>query len=169
MKIKLLFFCLIVPFILNACSSTQQTTGGTAGQNQANADSNVAQQKQANTKKDSLYVFDAVPPNSQKKEAPETQPTENNGEMNETPSRMTMTYYVVQIGAFTTKEKADEFAAESRSKINYKITVGFNPDVNLYVVRLLPEYTSHDEAEQVRNSIWRIKEFKDAWISTIRK
>lgn len=169
MKIKLLFFCLIVPFILNACSSTQQSTGSTAEKKQTNANGNVAEKKQTNTNKDSLYVFDAVLPNTPKKEVQETQPGEKKDEMNETPSRMSMTYYVVQIGAFTTKEKADEFAAESRNKINYKIIVNFNPEVNLYVVRLLPEYTSHDEAEQVRNSIWRMKEFKDAWISTVRK
>ncbi len=156
MKFKLFFIYTIIPFIFAACSATQQTT------------ETVKDKTPEKTPKDSLYVFDSVPA-ADTASAENTLPPKKTQDRQANPQRMTMTYYVVQIGAFTTKEKADEFAASSKSKIKYNIDVNYNPDVKLFVVQLLPEYTSHSDAERVRNEIWQQQAFKDAWISTVQK
>ena len=149
MNLKLIFSCVFISLLLAACSSSQKTT-----ESQENSAANTV-------KKDSLYIFDAVPSVEKTNTVAEkTAPS---------PERMKMTYYVVQIGAFNSQEAADEFATNSRKKINYAINVSYNPDVKLYVVQLTSDYTSHDEAERVRNELWQMNDFKDAWIATVQK
>ncbi len=157
MKTKLFFICMVIPFIFYACSSTQQST------------ETVKEKTPEKTPKDSLYVFDSVPTQDTSTNVGNSTPENKPENIPSNPQRMKMTYYVVQIGAFSTKDKADEFAASSRSKIKYKINVTYNPDVKLFVVQLSPEYTSHNDAEKVRNEIWQMNEFKDAWISEVFK
>ena len=82
---------------------------------------------------------------------------------------MGMTYYVVQIGAFTSKERAENFADESRQFLPYQVKISFSRHNNLYVVQLSDYYTSRTEAESVRNNLWKNEKFKDAWILTIYK
>jgi cell division protein FtsN len=162
MKDKLFFAAVlfILSLLIPACSSTKQTTTGTG-------------QKQE-TKKDSLYVFDQVPQNTSTVKR-DTGIAPNNVSFNEN-QNLSGTSYVVQIGAFTTQERANEFADSSRTKIQYRISVSFNPDVStptgqagLYVVQLTQHYASHDDAEKVRNELWKMNEFKDAWIVTEKK
>ncbi len=155
MKYAKLLICatVIFSFLIPACSSSQKTTG------------NATQNKESNSKKDSLYIFDEVPPT-----APAPKETEKKVQQPEITAQKTlMTYFVVQIGAFTTQEKANEFAESSRKKIQDEITVAFNPTVNLYVVQLAAQYALHEEAEKVRNELWKTEEFKDAWIVTEQK
>jgi len=80
-----------------------------------------------------------------------------------------VTYYVVQIGAFTTKERAENFMTDSKNKINHQLNIAYSKEVNLYVVQLSTAYTSKSDAENVRNGIWKMSEFKDAWILTVNK
>jgi hypothetical protein len=37
------------------------------------------------------------------------------------------------------------------------------------VVQLRPSFKSKEDAEKVRNQLWQIEEYKDAWIVTINK
>ena len=135
MKNKI-FICTIfavISFILPACSSVQQSAG------------REEQKNKPGDKKDSLYVFDqaAVKDTAQIQNKSEIQ--YNGG-----------TFYLIQIGAFSTKERANEFADSSRSKIQDEITVSFKTNLNLYVVRLSKHYASHDEAVKERDIIWKI-------------
>ncbi len=149
-----LLILFIFSFLLAACSSTQQTT-------------KEAEQKAETTpKKDSLYVFDQVPPSPPAKDT--TKP-EIQQQVEPQSLSLGATFYRVQIGAFNSKEAADDFAEKSRTKITEEIKVSFNPSINLYVVQLAHEYPSHEEAETERNILWKMPEFKDAWIVTEQK
>jgi hypothetical protein len=151
MKNKIIFcsILVIISLIFPACSSVQQTSG------------RDEQNNNSGEKKDSLYVFDQAAAKDTTKNAdvqakPEVQSTGG-------------TFYLIQIGAFSTKERADEFADLSRKKVQDEITVSFKSDVNLYVVQIAQHYTSHEEAEKERNILWKIPEFKDSWIVTEQK
>jgi len=139
MKKNLIFiFYIFIALFLTACSSSKD-----------NADlfkTNSA---------DSLYVFDSVPIDSIK---------------NENFALLTISnvkLYIVQIGAFTTKDKAELFAANSKKKIKYDIDIAFSNSVNLYVVQLKPFYNKKEDAEMVRNKLWTMDDYKDAWILTV--
>lgn len=107
---------------------------------------------------DKIYVFDEIPKENTI-EAPKT------GEYPD----LNQTYYVVQIGAFTTKEKAESFAEMSKLKIKNKIDITYSDPVKLYVVQITPFYKSKREAELVRDEIRLNPEFNDAWIVTVNK
>jgi cell division protein FtsN len=107
--------------------------------------------------KDSVYVFDSVPDTSAD-EIPALEYPD-----------MGMTYYVVQIGAFTTKDRAQRFAQESKQLLPFDVKTSFSRQNNLYVVQLSHYYTSRQEAEDVRNNLWKKDKFRDAWILTIYK
>jgi cell division protein FtsN len=76
--------------------------------------------------------------------------------------------YIVQVGAFTTKERAEQFVKENKSKIPYELTISFSKSVNLFVVQL-PSVDTRESAESLRNEIWNLPPFKDAFILTIQK
>lgn len=110
------------------------------------------------TKKEEVYVFDEVP-----SENTITPPVTG-----EYPA-ISETYYVVQVGAFTTKDRAENFAEKSRQKILNEISITYSERVNLYVVQVVPFYKSRREAEIVRDNLRTIPDFSDAWIITINK
>jgi cell division septation protein DedD len=82
---------------------------------------------------------------------------------------LTETYYVVQIGAFTTKDRAENFAESSRKKVLNEIGISYSDTINLYVVQIVPFYRSRQEAEMVRDNLRQSSDFNDAWIVTINK
>jgi cell division protein FtsN len=148
MKNKI-FFCTVlavISLLFPACSSVQQTSG------------RDEQKNNPGEKKDSLYVFDQAPVKDTTQMQPKAE-VQNTG----------VTVYLIQIGAFSSKERADEFAGLSRKKIQDEISVTFKSDANLYVVQLAAHYTSHEEAEKERNILWKVPEFKDAWIVSEQK
>lgn len=104
-------------------------------------------------KPDSLYIFDEVPP-------------ENIFNF-ETPSQKLIDVYVVQIGAFSSFERAKEFADNSRAMLGKDIKVEFNQAKNLYVVWIHPAFEDKTVAEKYRNELKNYKEFQDAWIIKI--
>lgn len=75
----------------------------------------------------------------------------------------------MQVGAYTSEEKANAFAEMSRKKTNYKFSVVLSENLNLYLVQVIPFFKSRTEAEEVRNNLWRITDFVDAWILTVNK
>jgi len=154
MKNKKLYVVIIFIYsiLFAACSTTQQTTKETE------------QKTEVATKKDSLYVFDQVPAVQPVKDT-----TKAEFQKNIEPQSLGATFYLVQIGAFSTKEAANEFAGKSRTRISEEIKVSFNPSVNLFVVQLAHQFPSHEEAEAERNILWKMPEFKDAWIVTEQK
>lgn len=105
-----------------------------------------------------VYIFDEVP-EEKTIEAPTT---------GEYPS-LTEAYYVVQIGAYSNEEKANEFAEISRTKTNYKCSVVYSESLKLHLVQIIPFFKSRTEAEEVRDNLWKLPEFIDAWIVTVNK
>ncbi len=107
--------------------------------------------------KDSVYVFDSAP-DTEADDIPALEYPD-----------MGMTYYVVQIGAFTTKDRAQRFSEESKQLLPFDVKTSFSRQNNLYVVQISNYYTSRPEAEAVRNDLWKKEKFRDAWILTIYK
>ncbi|MBK7630029.1 MAG: SPOR domain-containing protein [Ignavibacteriales bacterium] len=105
-----------------------------------------------------IYIFDEVP-EEKTIEVPKT---------GEYPT-LKEAYYVVQIGAFTTEDNALDFAQLSRNKTNYKYSVVYGESTKLYLVQVVPFFKSRSEAEEVRNNLWKLQEFVDAWIITVNK
>jgi cell division protein FtsN len=103
-----------------------------------------------NNDKEGVYVFDEVPAS----DSIQIDNAENDLNFN----------YFVQIGAFTTKASAEEFAAESVNTLNKELDIKYNNISNLYTVRLKELFNSRIEAEKKRNELWQDDKFKDAWI-----
>ena len=72
--------------------------------------------------------------------------------------------FFVQIGAYTTKASAEEFAEESVNTLNIELEIIYSSISNLYTVRLKELFNSRSEAEKKRNELWQDDKFKDAWI-----
>jgi hypothetical protein len=102
-----------------------------------------------------VYVFDEVPIN-------ESQPSDvqppNDFERN----------YIIQIGAFSSKQNADKFAEESKIILSEDVNVEFNERINLYVVTLSRIFNSRIAAVNRRDELWRYKEFSDAWLKEVK-
>ncbi|MBM4171991.1 MAG: SPOR domain-containing protein [Ignavibacteria bacterium] len=73
--------------------------------------------------------------------------------------------YALQLGAFTSKERAEAYVNENQSKLHFMMLVSFNDAIGLFVVKLPPLQTK-EEAEKLRNQLWQIPTFKDAFIVT---
>lgn len=114
--------------------------------------------KQNSDEDKQVYIFDEVP-------------VEKTIEVPKTGEYPTLkeAYYVVQIGAFTTEENAKAFAELSRSQTNYKFSVIYSENIKLYLVQVIPFFKSRSEAEEVRNNLWKLEDFVDAWIVTVNK
>jgi PBP1b-binding outer membrane lipoprotein LpoB len=96
------------------------------------------------------YVFDEVP--SSDSYQPDN--TEDDLKYN----------FFVQIGAFTSKKSAEDFAEEGANNLNTEFEVKYNSISNLYTVRLKEFFNSRIKAEKIRNELWQDDKFKDAWI-----
>ncbi len=76
--------------------------------------------------------------------------------------------YFIQVGAFTSQERAERFKLINQEKIEYPLEISFSNQVNLWVVRL-PKFDTKLEAEKVRDELWKIDTFKDAFIVTVQE
>ena len=74
--------------------------------------------------------------------------------------------FILQVGAFTTQERAQIFVKDNQPKIAYLMSITLRESDKFYVVRLQP-FETREDAESVRNSIWQIPAFKDAFIITL--
>jgi cell division septation protein DedD len=74
--------------------------------------------------------------------------------------------FVVQLGAFSSMERAQNFINENQSKVEQQMKIVFRDEIKLFTVQL-PPFSTHEEAEKIRNSLWIIPAFKDAFILTI--
>jgi cell division septation protein DedD len=104
---------------------------------------------------DDKYIFDEVPDSDVLKF--------------ESPEESTSKSYVIQIGAFSTKERAERFAEKSKIFFNIDFTVSFNSEVKLFVVRTVNAFNSRPTAEQILNEFWQYDDYDDAWIVTLTK
>ncbi len=114
--------------------------------------SSVEETREEENTEDDSYVFDEIPEKQ----------IDNEITKNEI-------YFLIQIGAFLTKQNAENFADKSRKKLNQEILVSYNNGINLFVVRLAKKFSSKNEAEEVRNELRNDEDFKDAWIVSTSK
>ena len=108
-----------------------------------------------NSDEDGVYIFDEVPDG----DSFQIDNAENDLNFN----------FFIQIGAFTTKASAEEFAEESVYTINKELEVKYSSNLNLYTVRIKEAYHRRIEAEKKRNELWQNDKFYDAWIVKERK
>jgi cell division septation protein DedD len=128
------------------------------------ASSEVEQKDAADKKtgKDSVLVFEEAVPDTANKNLEIRSTLEKNNQAKEATTKSLK--YSVQIGAFSTLEKADGFADVAKKKIKKELTVSFNESVKLFVVQVTPAFAVKADAETFRNQLWKHKAFKDAWI-----
>ncbi len=140
MKTKIILIFSFLLFIVG-CSSSEETT---------NTEETESQPE--------IYVFDDV-----------TEPDDTSGTEilppPQTETNENITQYFVQVGAFTSQERADQFLKENSSKTKYQLDVTYSQNVQLFVVRL-PAFSTKTEAEKVRNEFWKSGLFNDAFIVT---
>ena len=136
---KILFTIFVL--LLTACSSSEEATNNSEAEKQPE-----------------IYVFDDV------NDFPEdTIATETEEIKAEKLPVDTSPQFFVQVGAFTTRDRAEQFVAENRSKTTYELNIKYSDDVQLYVIQL-PSFPTKPEAENVRDEFWRTGVFKDAFI-----
>lgn len=70
--------------------------------------------------------------------------------------------FTVQVGAFSTKEKAENFIKQNQNKTSFPLTVIFNQITKLYSVQI-PPYESKEEADKIRDILKNFPPFKDAF------
>jgi len=141
-KLAGLIFSFAVIMLLPSCTSKEVTKDNTP-------------------KKDTVYVFDQVAPDKETKQVTPPPPVEN--------QTIGTPQYFVQIGAFTTRDKAETFSATAKKKLNHEISIKFNDEKKLFVVQISPPYSSRPDAEKVRDEIKQIPEYSDVWIVTVDK
>lgn len=141
--VKFIVIALALSLALISCSSSSQTA------------------ESSDEAKQEIYVFDDVDVSNS-----EIDSSSKVEEKTETIKNSDV--FVVQVGAFTTKERAEEFVALKQSETNYPMSISFSSVVNLFVVQL-PKFKSRAEAEQVRNELWATKKFEDAFILTVKE
>lgn len=153
---RLLIFMLLILFTL-ACSSTKEST----------SDTNSSDQE--------VYVFDDVSDVTYVPE--ETTTTAVSHEAIEVTTAQKVEpppppaaspqviedNYVIQIGAFATREKAESLLKNAENKIKYQLNVSKSERNDFFVVQLSP-FNSREAAEKARNELWNIPQFKDAFI-----
>ena len=154
---RLLVFVFFIIFTL-ACSSSKEAT----------SDTNSSDQE--------VYVFDDVSDvNDVPEESTTTAISHEAIEVSATqkvvtppptpalPPQLVEDGYVVQVGAFSTKEKAENFLRDAENKIKYKLSIIQSEKSGFFVVQLSP-FESREAAEKARNELWTIPKFKDAFI-----
>ena len=135
----------------SGCSTTQQTTDDES------------------KKQPDIYVFDDVDKVDSLKTTADTtviEPTELAQRAVVLPEKTLK--FIVQVGAFSTKERAESFVSENQSKLDLKMAISFNESTQLQVVQL-PPFSTRESAEEYRNKIWKIPVFRDAFIITIEE
>ncbi len=154
---KTVSFILLALFVF-ACSSGNETV------------------QKKNKTEEEPYIFDAVgtvepekPKEVNKITSPDSlqvQEKMKEETKNEAEETVEEPMYFVQIGAFTTQERAEEFVKEAKEILkNQEFTITFSDRVNMFVVQL-PPFKDRKEAEKVRNRLWKYDKFKDAFIVT---
>ena len=106
--------------------------------------------KEAKRTVDTSYVFDKIPPEDLYKF--------------ENPEKKSTTFYLIQIGAFSTLDTAGKFAKSSRAKLNKDIKVEYDESKKLYLVRINQPFTNKNEALLFREKINTYPDYKDAWV-----
>ncbi len=145
-KMKKNSIFIILSIILFACSTSKETT---------------------QSGEDKIYVFDDVSTVTDSTATVET-PSVKDTLTLEQPKVEKHFIYFVQIGAFSSQERAERFKLFNQPKCSYPMDISFNNDIQLWVIRL-PKFNTKEEAEKVRDELWKQEVFKDAFIVTVEE
>lgn len=150
-------YLLLIPLaFLFACVSAEQTTD------------------QTEKKTPDVYVFDDVkkaeePKNEQPKveeQKPEVKPEPTKVDSVITESTASVKKFTVQLGAFTTKERADSFVKEHQAKTSLPLTISFNAKTKLFAVQV-PPYKTKEEADLIRDNLRKFSAFGDSFTVSV--
>lgn len=75
------------------------------------------------------------------------------------------TKFYLQLGAFSTLKRAENFVNENDSQIDFPLSIMYNSKTSLYNVRSTP-YSSKSEVQVIKDRFWKKNMFKDAFIVT---
>jgi cell division septation protein DedD len=73
--------------------------------------------------------------------------------------------FIIQLGAFSTKERAEKYISENRLMISYEMKYFYKETTKYWIVHL-PPFITRSEAEVVKNTLQKIPTFKDIFILT---
>ncbi|MCX6173758.1 MAG: SPOR domain-containing protein [Ignavibacteriales bacterium] len=152
LKVFLIF--IIIGFF--GCSTSEETT------------------KQSEKKEPDVYIFDdvqkdAVNINDTTKAVPSVQEVKAEPVKTEpvkTEQTVSVKKFIIQLGAFTTKERAEAFINENKSKTELVMNIIYREQIKLFAVQL-PSFATKEDAEKTRNNLWQIPSFKDSFIITV--
>jgi len=131
-----LLLLLLLSFLIYACSASSAKEEGEAD----------------------VYVFDDVTTiNTPKVEEPIQEVVKENEIQYD---------YIVQLGAFTTKDRADKFVSENRDKCKYPMMIIFDSALNYHLVQL-PVFQEREEADRVLRDLMVSDVFKDAFVKPV--
>ena len=164
---KLIKYLLFVPlFYIVGCSAAETSTKET--------------EESSSNETQSVYVFDDVTTNDATSTAAEEVPVtkEETKLASETVSQdstytfdfetkdesnTTFQFFIVQLGAFSTLEKAKTFVNSTKYKTDHEMNIHYSEKVKLHVVQLSP-FRTRANADEVRDELRKIKEFSGAFI-----
>jgi len=157
---KLRNYYLLIPFaFLFACTSAEQTA------------------EQSETKSPEVYVFDDVKKAEEPKIAETPKLEEPKAEVKSEIPKVDPTVaepvlngkkFTIQIGAFTTKDRAETFIKEHQTKTSLPLNITLNGTTNLFVVQV-PPYMTKEEADLIRDNLRKFAPFKDAFTVGLEK
>ena len=157
---KLRNYYLLIPIaFLFACTSAEQTT------------------EQTEKRPPEVYVFDDVKKAEEPKIAETPKVEEPKAEVKPEPPKAEPTIteaapagkkFTIQIGAFTTKERAETFVREHQSKTSLPLNITLNGTTNLFVVQV-PLYKTKEEADLIRDNLRKFAPFNDAFTVSVEK
>jgi cell division protein FtsN len=138
-------FSVLLIILIYGCSLTDETTKDSAKDVEVYVFDEIVKSEPSEIKKDSSFIPEKV---VEKVEVNTSIPEQT---------------FIVQVGAFTSRERADQFIRENKSKITEQMLIVYRQDVNLYAVQL-PAFSKKSDAEEAKNQIGKIAQFKGAFI-----
>lgn len=150
-------YLLLVPLaFLFACVSAEQTTD------------------QTEKKTPDVYVFDDVKkveepkidPPKVEEQKPEVKPEPVKVDSVITDATTSVKKFTVQLGAFTTKERADSFVKEHQAKTSLPLAISFNAKTKFFVVQV-PPYNTKEEADLIRDNLRKFSAFGDSFTISV--
>ncbi len=73
--------------------------------------------------------------------------------------------FYVQLGAFSTIERAERFSSQIDSEVPFELSIIFDSSNGLYIVRSAP-YSTRTEADNIKYNLRKKNKFKDCFIVT---
>ncbi|MBK7106709.1 MAG: SPOR domain-containing protein [Ignavibacteriae bacterium] len=148
-------FIILLIFSFSACSIFQ---------------SSEEEEQKAKSETEEVYVFDEVDQSKDKTKnvdelKKEVDNTFDDDESKDNLLKSSEHGFFLQLGAFSTKSRAEQFMAENESKVPFRLSIVYNNTNALYTVRSTP-YKTKSEAQMVRDGFWNQNMFKDAFIVT---